>query len=189
MIDLLPTEVLFAEIREWLQFVFVAIGGTIALSAYFQNQRQRRLENALKLLALFKESLRENDLEHWKDLFVGTCEPASAPPGHFINRDGRVVPLDVMWSEGSEDDDAIQRMAESFEIICYEILSGTVEVRIVWFEIGQLMSEMHKWLNDVDGPNKEGLFLARRYPSIKKVFEKYKGKFKEWPCRIHAQFE
>ena len=94
-----------------------------------------------------------------------------------------------MWSEGSEDDDAIQRMAESFEIICYEILSGTVDARIVWFEIGQLMSEMQKWLNDVDGPDKKGLFLARRYPSIKKVFEKYKGKFKEWPCRIHAQFE
>lgn len=94
-----------------------------------------------------------------------------------------------MWSEGSEDDDAIQRMAESFEIICYEIHSGTVEARIVWFEIGQLMSEMHKWLNDVDGPEKKGQFLARHYPSIKKVFEKHKGKFKEWPCRIHAQFE
>jgi hypothetical protein len=179
----------FTEIREWFQFSFVVVGGTIALSAYFQNQRQRRLENALKLLALFKDSLRENDLEHWKALFVGTCEPASAPPGHFISRDGRVVPLDVMWSEGSEDDDAIQRMAESFEIICYEILSETVEARIVWFEIGQLMSEMHKWLTHVDAPEKNGQFLARHYPSIKEVFEKYAGKFEKWPRRIHAQFE
>lgn len=179
----------FTEIREWLQFAFVVIGGFIALSVYFQNRRQRRLENALKMLSLFKESLRENDLEHWRELFVGTCEPASAPPGHFITRDGRAVPIDVMWSEGSEDDDAIQRMAESFEIICYEILSGTVEARIVWFEIGQLMSVMHKWLKDIDGSNKSESFLNRHYPSLKKVFEKYDRNFKVWPCRIHAQFE
>jgi hypothetical protein len=180
---------LCTEIREWLQFAFVILGGTIALRAYFQNQRQRKLENALKMLNLFKESLRKNDLDHWKELYIGTCEPASAPQGHFISRHGHALPLDIMWSEGSEDDDAIQRMAESFEIICYEILSGTVEARIVWFEIGQLMSEMHKWLNDVDGPSKSASFLAQYYPSIKKVFEKYDKKFKNWPCRIQAQFE
>ncbi len=179
----------YTEIREWLQFGFVVIGGMIALFAYFQNQRQRRLENALKLLTLFKESLRENDLAHWKELYIGTCEPASAPQGHFISYEGLAVPLGTMWSEGSEDDNAIQRMAESFEIICFEILSGTVEARIVWFEIGQLMSEMHKWLNNVEPLYPEKTFIEQYYPSTKKVFNKYKKEFKKWPFRIHWQFE
>ena len=179
----------YTEIREWLQFGFVVTGGTLALLVYLQNQKQQRLENALKLLTLFKESLRENDLTHWKELYIGTCEPATAPKGHFISCDGNPVPLDVMWSEGSEDDDAIQRMAESFEIICYEILSGTVEARIIWFEIGQLMSEMHKWLLAIDWQNKDKAFIDQHYPSMKKVFYKYRREFKKWPCRIHSQFE
>ena len=37
------------EIREWIQLAFVIVGGTIALFAFIQNLRQRKLENSLKL--------------------------------------------------------------------------------------------------------------------------------------------
>ncbi len=50
------------DIREWIQLIFIVVGGTIGLAAYFQNIRQRRLENALKVIALFKESLQEGDM-------------------------------------------------------------------------------------------------------------------------------
>jgi len=41
-----------SELRQWLQLLFVVVGGVLALAAYFQNLRQRRVENALKFTRL-----------------------------------------------------------------------------------------------------------------------------------------
>ena len=41
------------DIREWTQFLLFVVGGALAIVAFYQNLRQRRLENALKLVGLF----------------------------------------------------------------------------------------------------------------------------------------
>jgi hypothetical protein len=184
-----PTDPHIVAIREWLQFGFVIVGGTIALVAFLQNQRQRKLENALKLVALFKDSLREHDLDHWHKLLVATCEPAGAQPGYFRSESGDLLPLDTMFSEGSEDDDAIQRIAQNLEIICYEINSRTVEPRIVWFELGQLMSTMHQWLTEIRGLKGKRTFLEEQFPAINRSFKKYGKRFQTWPYRVFGYIE
>ena len=42
------------DLREWVQLAFIVLGGVLALFAFLQNLRQRRVENALKFIALFR---------------------------------------------------------------------------------------------------------------------------------------
>lgn len=173
---------MFPLLRECLPFAIVLAGIILALFGAYQFTTQRR-EKAQKLLEKFKGTLHAHDLAHWHELFAGTSESVFAPAGHFIGHEGKPVPLDSMWTAGSEDHTAIQRMAENFEKICQEILTETVDIKMVWFEIGHLMSEMHKWLGDIQGVSEERTFLEEQYPSIKEVFEKYQHEFKKWPYR------
>ena len=176
------------DIREWIQFALLLVGGTLAIIAFFQNLRQRRLENALKLVALFRDSLRTDDLKHWRELFARSCELAGAARGFFVAEGGQHIRLGDMWSESSEDDDAIQRIAENLEIICYEICHSTVDPRFVYYELGQLMTETHRWLIEITETDTKS-FIDRHYPWMKRTFEKYGDEFRKWPRRTYAYME
>lgn len=173
--------------REWLPFVFIIGGGALVLIAQFMKPVSQRSKKTMQLLANFKASLHEHDIEHWKEIFHGTREGALAPAGHFMNRIGKPVPLVSMWVTGSDEHSAIQRMAESMEIVCADILAHTVEVEIIWSEIGQLMEAMHDWLQDIPGVQEDATFLDEQYPFLKQVFDKYANRFKKWPCRSYSQ--
>ena len=58
------------EIREWVKFVVLMIGGGLALRTYIVGQRQKRLDNSLKLLDIFFENLEDDDLSEWKKIFM-----------------------------------------------------------------------------------------------------------------------
>lgn len=177
------------EIREWIQLAFVIVGGTIALFAFFQNIKQRKLENSLKLVALFKEQLRPNDLVYWDELFRSSCELASPPRGHFAHKDGGYRPIGDYFSEGSGDENAISRMAQNLEIICHELCRGTADVRFVYYELGQLLTTMHGWLESIEMGSEGKSLLDLFYPSIKRICEKHKKDFVKWPSRVYAYIE
>jgi hypothetical protein len=174
------------EIREWIQLVFVVIGGTLAFVAFFQNMRQRRLENALKVIGLFKEALKKGDMEHWEELFRSSSELSGAKPGHYVYASSQ-IPIRNYFSEGSHDGGAIARMAENLEIVCHELTRKTVDARYVWFELGQLMRSMHSWLQCTPGQGEKS--LIELYPSIDKAFRIYEKEFKRWPSRVFAYVE
>jgi hypothetical protein len=173
--------------REWLPFAFIIVGGVLALIAPFLKSGKHRSNKTMQLLATFRASLHEHDIEHWKEIYHGTREAASAPVGHFISRLGKPVPLVSMWTAGSDDHTAIQRMAESLETVCAEMLAHTVDIKMIWSEIGQLMEAMHDWLEDIPGVQQDSTFLEEQYPSLKQVFEKYGNRFKKWPYRVYAK--
>ena len=173
------------DIREWIQLIFIVVGGTIGLVAYFQNIKQRRLENALKVIALFKESLQEGDMAAWQKLFHTSSEPAGAKPGHYVYGNSQ-IPIANYFSEGSHDGGAVSRMAESLEVVCFEVCRKTIDVRYVWFELGQLLDTMHSWLTAIDHRNGK---LLDEYPHMKKVFRKYHTDFKKWPKRVYVYVE
>ena len=173
------------EIREWIQLIFIVVGGTISLIAYFQNVSQRRLDNALKVIALFKESLQDGDLDAWKELFHTSSEPAGAMHGYYVDGNSQ-IPIGNYFSEGSHGGDAISRMADGLEVICYEMCRKSVDARYVWFELGQLLQTMHSWLSAIDHLNGK---LLDEFPNIKKAFQKYHSVFNKWPKRIYTYVE
>lgn len=173
--------------KEWLPFVFIIIGGGLALIAPFLKSGKKRSDRTAQLLATFKASLHKKDIEYWNEIFNGRRELASAPAGHFINRLGKPVPLASMWAGSGDEHTAIQRMAENLETVCAGILAHPVDVKMIWAEIGQLMEAMHDWLQDIPGVQEDLSFLQEQYPSLKQVFEKYGGRFKSWPYRDYAK--
>ena len=170
----LSTDIL-AEVRGWLTLIVLIIGGFISLRTYQRNQRQRELENSFRLITMFKESLYEGDIKEWKNIFHGTSEPAGAEEGFFVDIiDGKRIqcPLSDLFSEGSPDNGAIERMAELFDLISSEILNGNVEVRLIYFQLGQLMDTTHCWSKLINNPYEEGTFLQENYPSFDHLYKK-----------------
>lgn len=172
---------------EWFPFVFIIVGVVLALVALSRRPDNQRSDKTGQLLASFRASLHEQDWEHWKEIYHGTREAASAPAGHFISRIGKPVPLVSMWVGDSEEHTAIQRMAENLEIVCAEMLLHTVDVKMIWSEIGQLMEAMHGWLEGIPGMQQDSTFLEEQYPFLTQVFDKYGHQFKKWPYRVYAK--
>lgn len=177
------------EVREWVQFIFLVTGGSIGLVAYFQNLRQRRVENALKFIALFKDGLRPGDMAEWEKLFYAASEPTGSPPGHYKVADGPYCSIGAYFSEGSPDGYAISRMAESLDVICHQIVTGAADAQTVYYELGQLLWSMNYWLKPIPGISGKNSFLEQSFPSIAKFHEKYKKKINKWPNRVIAYMD
>jgi hypothetical protein len=142
-----------AEVRNWLVFILAIVGGFVSVRTYLGSQKQRRLENSFRLVDMFRESLRPGDMEAWTDIFHGTSEPAGAEQGYLVTVvDGnRVIrPLSDLFSEGAPDNGAIQRMAELFELISSEAINETVDTRLIYFQLGQLMDTTYSWLKAIN---------------------------------------
>ncbi|MFM2172791.1 MAG: hypothetical protein RLZZ54_718 [Cyanobacteriota bacterium] len=177
------------ELREWIQLAFAVIGGGLASAAFLQNQRQRRVENALKFVALFKESLREGDIGHWVELFQAASEPAGCPPGHFRTSRNSCISIVEYFSEGSGDDYAISRMANSLDAVCYQVVTGAADAQTVYHEIGQLLWHMNLWLRAVPAPAGKLSFLEQSFPNIARFFSKFGRAAQTWPSRTFAYIE
>lgn len=162
-----------SEIRNWLAFIFTAVGGFIAIRTYLSNQKQRRLENSFRLIAMFKESLHEDDIKAWRSIFQSSSEPAGAKDGYFVDLVDEQYyqrPFSDLFSEGSPDKGAIERMAEFFDLISYEALNETIDLRLIYFQIGQLMDTTYSWLEKIDSPEAQSTFLQEYYPYFDKLY-------------------
>jgi hypothetical protein len=82
-----------SELREWIQLGSIVFGGSVAILTYRTGQRQRRLENSLKLAALLKEELTFDVLGKWDEVFVASSELGGAQRGHFLHQ-GRQTPFE-----------------------------------------------------------------------------------------------
>ncbi|KOO03817.1 hypothetical protein [Vibrio hepatarius] len=158
-----------AETIDWVRLGILSIGATVALFTYAAGQRQRKLENSLKLLDLFKQNLEESDLSNWKSIFRASSEPSGAKKGHYVVSGGHQIPLNYLFSEGPDDHGATSRISEQLDLICYEILKGAVELRILYSNLGQLMDVIYKWYGQES-------FFQKSYPSFNKVMLKKRKK-------------
>ena len=126
--DFCTMATLFALIKEWIPFAFLGVGAILSVFGFFQMKRMVQ-DNTLKILNNFKVSLQAHDLSNWKELYLGTSDAASPPAGYFLNQTGQFVALDTMWTAGNTDHTAVQRMAESLEKVCVEILKPGVNIK------------------------------------------------------------
>lgn len=178
----------FAEVRNWIAFILAVVGGFVAIQTYLGNQKQRRLENSFRLVAMFRESLHEKDIEAWENIFHATSEPAGAKNGFLVEViDGKRLqrPLSDLFSEGFPDNGAVERMAEFFDLIGNEALNEAIEIRLLYFQLGQLMDTIHSWLTIIDNPCGEGTFIEGHYPHFDRLY-KMRLIDRTWAKRIYA---
>jgi hypothetical protein len=177
------------EIRNWIQFLFVLIGGSIGLFAFIQNMNQRKIENAIKMTKWFHESITKEELESWQNLFFASSDSAGAKQGCY-KENGIDHPLSNYFSEGSPDSGNVGRVADCLEVICHELCTKTVDPRFVWFELGQLLRAVHFWLSQIESPSGAGkTLLESSFPSINKAFKKFNKSFIKWPSRTYVYVE
>ena len=148
-----------------IRTIFIVIGVTVALITFRAGQRQRKLENSLKLLDLFKDNLEKDDIKNWKNIFQASSEPSGAWEGSFLSEGKYQTPLNSLFSEGPEDHGSTARITQQIDLICFEILQNTIELRIIYSNIGQLMTVIYRWYE------KEA-FLKDNYPYFVKVMKK-----------------
>ena len=172
------------EIREWIKFSFIVIGGLLALRTYIISQRQRRLENSLKLVDIFFSNLEPDDLKEWRRIFINSSEPSGAKKGFFFSRSNQQIPFEDLFSEGPDDNGAIDRIVQQLDLISYEALKGTVDVKFIYSRLGQLMNTTYSWFSG----EKESI-IAVHYPHFNKLMRKYSNKFKKWPTKVYSYCE
>lgn len=177
------------EIREWVQFIVLVIGGVITFRTYSGNQRQRRLENSLRLIDLFQKSLQPGDVEEWKKIFLCSSEPTGVRPGYFLDDQNQERPFADLFSEGASDNGAIARIAEQFELISYEVLDKTVNLRLIYFNLGQLMDTTYNWLQMIENPSTSSSFISEYFPYFDLMYRKNQEKFKNWSRKTYAHIE
>ena len=172
------------EIREWSKFGILTVGGCLALRTYIVGQRQRRLENSLKLLDIFFENLEENDLSEWKRIFVNSSEPSGAKYGYFHSSHNQQIKFEYLFSEGPDDNGANNRIVQQIDLIAYDALKGTIDLRFIYSQLGQLMNTTYSWFGDGDNS-----IIAKHYPHFNKLMKKHSSKFKNWPTKVYSYCE
>nr|WP_315223965.1 hypothetical protein [uncultured Albidiferax sp.] len=177
------------DARDWVQLIFVVLGGVLALVAFFQNLRQRRVENALKFISLFRDGLQPDDLKHWHELFVSSSELAGAKHGQYKKEWEQFAPIAEYFKEGAPDGHAIARMATALDVVCHQVVSKVADPLTVYYELGQLLESMHDWLCAIPGVEGKKTLLESSYPSIARFFANYKPRPNGWPSRVYAFIE
>lgn len=172
------------EVRGWIQLLIIAIGGLIGIIAFAQNSRQRKIDNSFKLISWIKENWQKDEIDSWKNLVQATYEGTGSKPGQYVSEEGDISSLGDYFCEGSPDDGAFSRTAELCDIICYELLQGTLEERLVWFEFGQILHSTHRWIGGIEPDTSKISFLEQSYPSLARYFKKRKPFDRKWPSRV-----
>lgn len=178
------------EIRNWTQFTFIVTGGYIALKTYLGNNKQRKIDNSFKIIAFFKESIEREDISRWIDVFIHSSEPYGAIPGHyvdFINEQKTPIPFSELFDQSTViEQGAIRRISEQFNLIAYEALYGNIELRLVYFEFGQIMDTVYDWLSTIEASyNSEKEFIEEYYPYFNRMYIKYRKYFEKWDCKTY----
>jgi hypothetical protein len=177
----------FEELRNWVSFVFLVVGGGIAIRTFILNQRQRKLENSFRLIELCNKSLSSEDLLSWHLIHVASSESSGAKKGFFVDEKKTQVPFSQLFlSKEFIARDSIERFCELFNLVGYEYLKGTVDIRLFYFEYGQYLKITHYWISSVDDDSR---FFKSRYPYFYKMFQKSNEAFAKLPYKTISHLD
>lgn len=140
-------------------------------------------------MALFRDGLHEDDIKHWNELFRSSSELAGAKPGFYLEEWENFRPISDYFAEGSLDGHAIAHMAAALDVVCHQVVSGTADAKTVYYELGQLLTSMHHWLQSTTSSVHGKSLLEASFPSIESFFRRYKPERGPWPSRVYAFIE
>lgn len=94
-------------------------------------------------------------------------------------------PFSDLFTEGPYDEGAVERMAEVFDLIGYEFRRGTIDLRSIYFQLGQLMDTVYSWLNSVKLHRDRASLVERLYPHYHRLY--VDGELdQKWPRKTYA---
>ncbi len=178
----------WTEVRSWAQLAIIATGGVVALFTYLANQRQRRFENALRLVAEFKEALRE-EIAVWqrvqaenqpRPVSFSTEAPPAPEPAPLPYR------MHDLWMGQGVEGNAVERILDALTMSSYELERGYADLRVFYTELGWLIETIYAALAEqywVQACVSTRRILDMFYPQFTKFYEKNQHKFGKWYYR------
>jgi hypothetical protein len=187
--------------------VAILTGGWVALFNYRNQSNQRRIDNGVRLVKEFKESISPSEIKLWKELVLNTYEGTGAEVGNFIYFDfqnqRQQYPIEILFSnEGSgviipdsalnfEEDtkdlplgNLVRRIAEQLNLIGYEVLYGDIELRVIYYEIGQIMDIFFLWFSQVRREEYKNI-IRINYIHFLKMYEKNRNYLRNLPTKVY----
>jgi hypothetical protein len=166
------------EIRNWISFLFLIVGGIIALRTFITTQNQRRLENSFRLTELINNTLTNEDYLGWHMINIASNESSGARIGHFVEK-GNQIPFSKLFSGGEFlAQNSIHKFCELFDLVGYEYLKKTIDIRLIYFEHGQYLKSVQYWISSVD---RNSNYFKAHYPYYFKMYERCKSKLSKLP--------
>ncbi len=78
-------------------------------------------------------------------------------------------------------------MAELFELIAEAALEKRVDIRLIYFELGQFMTHTNRWLNTID--KAENKFLDEKFVNYFKMMEIKEKEMDKWTFKTVAYYD
>jgi hypothetical protein len=179
--------------------VSVVVGLIIGLVTYASKVRQDKFNNSFKLLESFTKHINDNDLSILRGVHFSCYEGCRGSKlGHFVTYQGadpilnRIPNLFIPEGKGlsvrgrlasekrsSESDNertclgAVRLIAEQLNIIAFEVLKGQMEIRIVYYELSEIIEIVCQLLDTAMKMEPEGSdYLAQRFQYLLKMRKK-----------------
>lgn len=195
------------DIFSILKDILILSGVIAAFWNYYSQLQQREIENAFAMTERFYKSISPADLDRWVMVDRNSRESFGADIGEFVVfRDcdeQQKIPIELLFlSEGKgyvayaakfnpEDEvgdldfSAIKRIAEQLEIMSYEMLKGQIEFRIIYYELGDVMDTLYRYLELMVSKTENGyLEIDERFDNFMQVYKNNQSKVAAIPKKI-----
>ncbi len=149
---------LSSETRGWILLVLGIIGAFISIRTFINANNQRRLENTFKTLDFIRKHISEEQINTFADLFHANNECKGVKYNEFVFDDGRKDTIEFMFSEGGCGNGDIHNMIELFNMLSPTF--DKIDLKLVWYEYGQIMSGIYKWTKYLEDENKDEFDLS-----------------------------
>jgi len=131
------------DFRNWIILFLAIIGAIITIQTYIKSLEQSKLENTFKTLDFIRRHITEHEKLKFIQLFHANNELSGVKFNEFRFEYGQTDTIETMFSEGGCGNGEIHNMIELFSLICPTL--ETLEIDIIWYEYGQIMSKIYHW--------------------------------------------
>lgn len=174
------------EIRGWIILAFALIGAFISIKTFINSVSQRRLENTFKTLEFLRKHISDKQINSFKDLFHANNELKGVKYNEFVFVDGRKDTIEFMFSEGGCGNGDIHNMIELFNVVCPTF--DKIDLKLVWYEYGQIMSGIYKWTKYLEDENKSKFDLSF-FKEFNDFMKNKKKKYEHYSLKYYVYIE
>ena len=183
------------QIAESLSIILALL---IALKTYDSQVRQEKFNNSFSLIEIFTKNVQDADFLILKSVFQNTYESCGANSGCFVtffnNQVEQHYVADLFLEEGNgllvrgnlediprqnlqynQQDQRIELgsvrlIAEQLNVIAYEVFKGQIEIRIVYYNLGEVILVTCSLLDIAIQADKDKIYnLTERFKYLLKI--------------------
>jgi len=186
----------FETLRNAALLVLAAVGSIVAIRTYRETGKQRKLDNTFKAIDFLRRHITDSQIATLKKLFHAN-NPLAGHHDEFRFEDGTSQPVEYMFSEGGCGNGDIHNMVEVFNLICRSLNQGLLDVDLVWYEYGQIMSIAFEWTSLAEERNLIPQIRANKvvrekvelWPEFHKFMRKHSKPDMKSPMRYYVYAE